>query len=69
MTVKAFQMNALRKMIEVTNHSNLLIFSEQPLTLEDFLFSASFLLTLWDLLVKSSKKISKCIIKSDVQQI
>lgn len=52
-------MNAPRETLEVTNCSNPTKFFEQPPTLEDFLFSASFLLTFWDFLVKSSMRIAQ----------
>lgn len=68
MAVKASQMNAPRKTIEVINCLNSTVFSEPPPTLEDFLFSASFLLTFWDLLVKSSKRTAQHNIKSVLQQ-
>lgn len=69
MAVKALQMNALREILEVTNCSNPTKFSEQPPTLEDFLFSASFLLTFWDLLVKSSMRIAQQNMKEILQNV
>lgn len=65
MAVKALQMNALRETLEVTNCSN----PTQPPTLEDFLFSASFLLTFWDLLVKSSMRIAQQNMKEILQNV
>lgn len=53
--------------MEVITHSNSTMFSEQPPTLEDFLISASFLLTFWDLLVISSKRTAQHNIKSILQ--
>lgn len=68
MTVKAFQMNAPGETLEVTNCSkNPTKFFEQPPTLEDFLISASFLVTFWDFLVKSSMRIAEENVESVLQ--
>lgn len=69
MRVKALQINAPRETREVANHSTLMKFSEQPHTLEDFLFSASFLLTFWDFLVKSSMKIAQQNVESVLHNV